>query len=140
MASSLEVRVPMLDLDVVRFAARIPDSLRIRRFTTKYILRQVAKPLLPAAIIRKPKHGLAVPTDPWLRGRLKQYVRDILLDPGSVARGFFSPAAVETMLQRHSALKENCESRIWNLLVLELWMRQIGDVKTARCQQAMSLL
>lgn len=138
MAVSLEVRVPFLDLDVVRFAARLPDGLRIRRFTTKYLLRQVAMPLLPATIVQKPKHGLTVPTDPWLRGRLKEYVRAILLDPGSLGRGFFNPAAIETMLERHSAMKENCESQIWTLLVLELWMRQMDSVRLAAHQLAQS--
>jgi asparagine synthase (glutamine-hydrolysing) len=132
MAVSLEVRVPMLDLEVVRFAARLPDSLRVRRFTLKYLLREVARPLLPAAIIRRPKHGLAVPTDPWFRGSLKDYVRDVLLDPGSITRGMFNCAALEIMLQRHANLKENCESRIWCLLLLELWMRQIGSLKAVK--------
>jgi asparagine synthase (glutamine-hydrolysing) len=136
MAVSLEVRVPFLDLDVVRFAARLPDGLRIRRFTTKCLLRQVAKPLLPAAIVQKPKHGLAVPTDPWFRGGLKEYVRAILLDPGSLGRGFFKPAAIETMLQRHWAMKENCERQIWTLLVLELWMQQMNSARLAGQQLA----
>jgi len=136
MAVSLEARVPLLDLEVVRFAARLPDGLRIKRFTTKYLLRQVAKPLLPAAIIQKPKHGLAVPTDPWFRGKLKEYVRAILLDPSSVGREFFNPAAIETMLLRHSGMKENCERQIWTLLMLELWMRQIGSVRLAGHQPA----
>ena len=138
MAVSLEVRVPFLDLDVVRFAARLPDGLRIRRFTTKYLLRQVAKPLLPAAIVQKPKHGLAVPTDPWFRGGLREYVRAILLDPGSLGRGFFNPAAIETMLQRHWAMKENCERQIWTLLVLELWLQQMGSARLAGHQLARS--
>jgi asparagine synthase (glutamine-hydrolysing) len=139
MAHSLEVRVPMLDLEVVRLAARLPDWLRIRRFTTKYLLRHVAKPLLPASIIRRPKHGLALPTDPWFRGKLKEYVRDVLLGPGALSRSFFSSRAVETLLERHSQLKENCESRIWNLLILELWMRRIGRVGRASPALALSL-
>ena len=136
MAVSLEVRVPLLDLELVRFAARIPEHLRVKGMTTKYLLRKVAKPLLPAATIRKPKHGLAVPIGSWIRGRLKPYVFDVLLDPASASRQFFRTPAVEDLLRRHISRTENCESKIWSLLILELWMRRHGGGCEAPAIQA----
>jgi asparagine synthase (glutamine-hydrolysing) len=131
MAVSLEVRVPMLDLEVVRFAARCPSRMKLRGFTGKYVLRQVAKSRLPAAIGSKPKHGLSVPMDPWFRGRLKNYVHDILLDKVTLRRGLFSRAGLEQLLYRHASGQENCETQIWTLLMLELWMRQALDRQPA---------
>lgn len=65
-------------------------------------------------------------------------MRAILLDPRSLGRGFFNPAAIETMLERHWAMKENCERQIWTLLVLELWMRQMGSARLVGQQLARS--
>jgi asparagine synthase (glutamine-hydrolysing) len=127
MAVSLEVRVPILDLNVVRFAASVPDRLRIRGFSTKYLLRQVAKRHLPDAIVRKPKHGFAVPVDAWIRGKLKDYMREILLDSRALRRGFFRPGAIEAVFNRHASGKENCDTQIWTLLMLELWMQASMD-------------
>ena len=127
MAVSLEVRVPLLDLEVVRFAARCPSQMKLRGLTTKYLLREIVKSRLPSVIAKKPKHGLSVPTDPWFRGRLKNYVRDILLDPMTLRRGLFSPAGLEQLIHRHTSGQENCEAQIWTLLMLELWMRQALD-------------
>lgn len=129
MAVSLEVRVPILDLEVVSFAARVPDRLRIRGLTTKYLLRRVAERVLPRAIVHKPKHGFAVPVDAWIRGKLKEYMREILLDSRAVNRGLFRQAAVAALFDRHATGRENCETQIWTLLMFELWMQQVMDRK-----------
>ena len=131
MAVSLEVRVPLLDLEVVRFAARVPDQLRIRGVTTKYLLRRVADRLLPKAIVQKPKHGLSVPVDAWIRGKLKHYMLDILLDRRALNRDIFRPGAVAALFNRHVLGLENCEGQIWALLMLELWMRQVMDTSAS---------
>lgn len=127
MATSLEARVPFLDLDVIRFAARVPARLRIRGTTTKYLLRKLASSILPPSIAKQPKHGLSVPTAEWFRRPLLGYVREILLDSRTRRRGLFRSAAVEALIERHRTRQENCETQLWLLLVLELWMRNVLD-------------
>lgn len=127
MAVSLEVRVPLLDLEVIQFASTLPGRLRIRGLTTKYLLRRIASRFLPAEITQRPKHGLSVPTDPWFRGKLEGFVREILFDRRTMERGFFRPQGVSDLLHRHTSGRENCETQIWILLIFELWMRRFMD-------------
>ncbi len=95
MAHSIETRVPLLDHKLVEFAATIPPELNLNRNTTKYVLKQAMRGILPDAIIDRPKRGFAVPLQWWFRGRLGPYVREILLgDPGR-RRGFFNLKYVE---------------------------------------------
>ena len=129
MAVSLEVRVPLLDLEVIQFASTLPGRFRIRGLTTKYLLRRIASSFLPAEITQRPKHGLSVPTDPWFRGRLEGFVRDILFARMTIERGFFRPQGVSDLLQQHTSGRENCETQIWILLIFELWMRRFMDSK-----------
>ena len=131
MAVSLEARVPLLDLEVVRFAATLPEYMRIRGTTTKYVLRQTARDMLPPGISRRPKRGLSVPTDPWFRGALNHYVRDILLDGRTHRRGWFRKEAVERLLSRHAEGRENCETQLWILLMFEIWCRAVADKYSA---------
>lgn len=139
MAASLEVRVPLLDLLVVNFAARIPDHLRIRGLTTKYLLRRLAARRLPRAIYRKPKHGFSVPVDAWIRGRLKEYMREILLDSRAVSHGLLRQCAVSSLFNRHATGQENCETQIWTLLMLELWLKQTQFNPSAAFARAASV-
>jgi len=138
MAVSLEVRVPLLDLDVVRFAANCPSNMKIRGHTTKYLLRRIAKSRLPSLISSKPKHGLSVPIGIWFRGKLGDFVREILVDNRTASRGLLSRRGVEALLDRHASGKENCETQLWTLLILELWMRQVADPQTAQVTEALA--
>lgn len=127
MAVSLEVRVPMLDLEVVRFSARCPDALKVRGITTKYILRRLAEQVLPKGLASMPKRGLAVPTDPWFRGQLKGFVRDSLLGGRLVSEGLLRREAVSGILERHANGRENCQGQIWTLLVFEQWAQRLPN-------------
>lgn len=126
MAVSLETRAPLLDVRLIELAARIPLNLKLRGRTTKYILKQAARGLLPDAIIDRPKHGFGVPLGAWLK-RDQSLVRDILLDRRTRERGLLNAAAVTALLDDHAAGRRDHGQRIWALLTLEMWHRLFID-------------
>ena len=130
MAASLETRAPFLDHVLVEMAAAIPSNLKLRGATTKAVLKEVARGILPDAIIDRPKHGFGVPVGRWFRTELAPYAREILLDPATQARGLFRPGAVEALLDEHERGRRNHGQRIWLLLTLEWWHRLFIDAET----------
>ena len=126
MAVSLETRAPFLDHWLVEMAATIPDNLKLKGSTTKYLLKKVAEDLLPAEIIHRPKHGFGVPLGAWLRTDIR-HVRDLLLDARARERGLLDTAAVTRLLDEHAAGKRDHGGRLWSLLTLELWHRLFID-------------
>jgi len=127
MAASIESRVPFLDQVLVEFAAALPDSWKLSGLTTKRILREAMKGLLPETILRRPKMGFPVPFADWTRGAWNGAVRDVLLDRRARERGLFDPQAVEALLSDHAEGRTEGGDRIWSLLNLELWHRTFID-------------
>jgi asparagine synthase (glutamine-hydrolysing) len=127
MAASIESRVPFLDHELVEFAAQLPDAWKLQGFTTKRILREAMKGLLPDAILNRPKMGFPVPFAPWTRGGWNGVVRDVLLDRRSRERGIVDAGAVDTLLQDHAAGRTDGGDRLWSLFNLELWYRTFID-------------
>jgi asparagine synthase (glutamine-hydrolysing) len=127
MAASLEARVPFLDHTLVEWAMSLPPRLKLRGRTTKWLLRQAFADMLPAATLRKPKHGFAVPTDPWFRGPLRQWTAEILFDERTTRRGLFNPAAVRRVYDDHISGRQVADGLLWLLLNLELWQRVYLD-------------
>jgi asparagine synthase (glutamine-hydrolysing) len=120
MAASLEARVPFLDHDVVDWALGLPDDAKLRGETTKYVVKRAAERILPPAVIHRPKQGFHTPTATWFRAKRGQdLLKDVLL--GS-QRGLFNPQEVEALIRRH-ANGEDLDQGLWNLLILELWLR-----------------
>ena len=118
---SLELRVPFLDHPFVEFCARIPSSLKIRRGEKKYLLRQSARPLLPAAVLDHPKQGFNSPMASWLRGSL----RDLAPDAGAAsASGVLVPAEVRRRIADHQARKARNEKQIFSVLMFERWWQR----------------
>jgi asparagine synthase (glutamine-hydrolysing) len=127
MAASIESRVPFLDHVLVEFAATLPDRWKISGFTTKRILREAMKGVLPDPILRRPKMGFPVPFAAWMRGPWQRAARDVLLDSRSRQRGVIDAAAVERLLDAHAAGAVAGGDAIWALLNLELWYRTFID-------------
>lgn len=127
MANSLEMRSPLLDHKLLEFAARLPADLKLRRWTSKYALKEAFRPLLPPEILKRPKMGFGVPLDRWFRGELRELVRDTLLSARARARGWFRPAAVERLLVEHETGRWQWQYHIYNLLMLELWHLRFVD-------------
>src|SRR5262245_4128892 len=127
MANSLEVRSPFLDHEVVEFAATLPVALKLRRLTDKYLVRRVMRARLPEAVLRRKKMGFAVPIDHWFRHELREMAYDTLLDARARARGYFRPEVVQRYLDEHVQGQGHHHSRLWTLLMLELWHRMFLD-------------
>ena len=127
MSTSIESRVPFLDHQLVEFAARLPHRLKLAGFSTKRVLREAARGLLPEAILTRPKMGFPVPFAQWVRGPWNAVAREVLLDRRSRERGITNPAAVEALLDAHRDGRRAGGDAIWALLNLELWFRTFID-------------
>jgi asparagine synthase (glutamine-hydrolysing) len=133
MAHSLEVRVPFLDNALVELAQRIPARIKHGQGGGKELLREAMAPLLPAEIVEKRKQGFSPPDQSWYRGPTMDYLREVLLDPRSLGRGYFQPAFVRRVLEEHLEGRVNHRLLIWSLLCFEWWNRLFmdGDAATA---------
>src|SRR3954452_733103 len=127
MAASIESRVPFLDHHLVEFAAALPPRMKLRGFTTKWILRQAVQTLLPQEILTRKKMGFPVPFAMWTRGTWGDTARDVLLDSRTRQRGIIDPAAVRRLIDAHQAGTTDGGDAIWSLLNLELWYRTFID-------------
>ena len=122
MANSLELRSPMLDVNVVEWGVSLPRKYKIKGFETKHILKDVARSLVPANLIDRPKMGFGIPRAEWLRTGMKEMVIDTLTDATSTERGWFNSVEVKKVIDIHMA-GEDKDSLIWPMLMLELWAR-----------------
>lgn len=123
MANSVELRVPLLDHKILEFAASLPTSYKLHGFTTKYIAKRALRGRVPQEIINRPKRGFPVPYDAWLRGPMKNWLHEILLDRATVGRGYFRKRAVEGLLAEN-AQSGRYAKELFSLAVLELWHRE----------------
>jgi asparagine synthase (glutamine-hydrolysing) len=126
MANSLELRVPLLDHKVLEFAAGLPVNCKVRGFTTKYILKEAFSGWIPKAILNRKKTGFPVPVASWIKNEMAGFVRDVLMDPKTLNRGYFEKAFIETMI-KDGPQREKHVAGIFSLLTLELWHRQFLD-------------
>jgi asparagine synthase (glutamine-hydrolysing) len=127
MAASIESRVPFLDHHLVEFAAALPPRLKLRGLTTKWILREAVRDILPPAILSRPKMGFPVPFADWMRGAWAGTARDVLLDSRSRQRGIVDTPAVERLIDDHVAGRTPGGDALWSLMNLELWYRTFID-------------
>jgi asparagine synthase (glutamine-hydrolysing) len=127
MAHSLEARSPFLDPEVMELAASLPADLKASGAEKKVVLRNALRGWVPDDILDRPKMGFVVPIVDWFRNELRDWTREVLLDPLTRQRGWFDHSYVEAMLGRHARGVEDASPRIWALLVLELWLREFVD-------------
>ncbi len=121
MANSLEVRVPLLNLHLLEFSARLARELKINGLTTKVLLRRAVQDLLPEAIIRRPKKGFNMPVARWLTGPLKPLAADLLAPDRLKRGGLFRPEYVQRLWQEHQSRRRDHRKLLWTLLAFELW-------------------
>ncbi|QDG73348.1 asparagine synthase (glutamine-hydrolyzing) [Janthinobacterium tructae] len=124
MAASLEARMPFMDHELAAYVSSLPDEYRVRGRTTKWILREAMKQLLPQAILERPKVGFRVPVNEWFRGPMKDYLYEHLTGTDSRTRHYYHAAALQQVLAEHVAGRQNHEKLLWSLLTLEIWHRQ----------------
>lgn len=127
MATSVESRVPFLDHKLVEFTSSLPERLKLRGGTTKYILRKSMKGILPERILSRPKMGFPVPIGSWFRGAYAGVVDEYILSDRASARGIFNADFVKGLVKRHQLGGENHSERLWALVNFEMWMRQFFD-------------
>jgi asparagine synthase (glutamine-hydrolysing) len=127
MAHSLEARSPLLDREVMEFAASLPSNWKLDRLQKKVALRRALRNRIPDRILDRPKMGFGVPLDHWFRGPLEPFAREVLDDASTRDRGYFRPEVVRSLIDDHVAGRADNSSRIWALLMLEMWHREFID-------------
>ncbi len=121
MATSLEVRAPFLDHELVEFVMGLPSNLKLKGFTSKYLLKKAMKDILPAEILQRKKKGFGVPIAKWIKGPLKELFMEMLSNERIRREGFLNPQYVEKLLQDHLQNRRDNRKQLWTLLVWELW-------------------
>ncbi|HEX5884598.1 MAG TPA: asparagine synthase (glutamine-hydrolyzing), partial [Pyrinomonadaceae bacterium] len=127
MAVSLEARSPFLDHHVIEFAASLPQKLKLRGLTSKYLLKKVLKKLLPSENLNRRKMGFGVPIGHWFRGKMQPFLREIVLSEKALNRGLFKPEAVRQLVELHARGERDYSHQLWTLLMLELWFNRFID-------------
>jgi asparagine synthase (glutamine-hydrolysing) len=143
MAHSLEARVPFLDTVVTNLALALPTEQKVHRLRKKVLLRKAAEPLVPREIIRGKKRGFSIPAAAWLKGELEPFARETLSRDQLRRQGFFDPAAVTQVLDRHVAGREDLSRQLWGLLAFTLWHerhveREPGPAREPRLAHAVT--
>jgi asparagine synthase (glutamine-hydrolysing) len=131
MATSLEVRVPLLDHEFVEWATSLPVQWKFRVGKRKYILKRLAERLgVPPQLLHRRKQGFQLPLVEWMRDRSKAPFWGVLLENRSLQRGYFKPGAVRALIDEHVRGRRNRSGMLWRMLVLELWHRNFMEARS----------
>ena len=131
MAAGVEVRVPLLDLELVNFAAEVPIGWKHRNLTPKWIFKRSQRPLLPAAVINRPKSGFGGPLRRWMRGDMRDMVEELLSPPVVAGRGLFDPGEVARLREADARGALDGAYTLFSLMCVELWCRAFVDAPSA---------
>ena len=131
MAASAEVRVPLLDDELVALAARIPPELKLHWTRRKLYIKRAVESRLPHGVVWRPKAGFSAPIRSWLVGALRPMVHELLSEERVEARGLFKPNAVARLIADFESARADNALRIWALLTLEIWQQQYLDGSSA---------
>jgi len=134
MAYSVEARSPFLDHHVMEFAASLPVSQKLRATTGKRLLKTALRGIVPDDILDRPKMGFGVPLERWFREDLRELPADILLDRDARQRGYLRAAEVERLIAEHRSGGADHSLRLWVLLQLEMWHREVVDARHATAE------
>jgi asparagine synthase (glutamine-hydrolysing) len=127
MTVSLEARSPFLDHHLMEFAASLPEQLKLRGVTTKYLLKRVLRKFVPEENLSRAKMGFGVPIADWFRGSMRSFLRETLLSERALSRGMFDRNRVRQLVEQHVENKVNHDQGLWSLLMLELWFQRFID-------------
>ena len=126
-AFCLDGRAPFLDQQMMEFAAHLPENLRFKNGTLKYLLKKAVLRFFPKEFLERPKQGFGVPIGAWVRGEMRPLAEEFLLGKRAQSRGFFDPAYLRRMLNQHISGSQDHSARIWTLIVMEAWCRTFLD-------------
>ena len=121
MANSLEARAPLLDVKVVEWAARLPNAMKMRGHSGKYLLRKLAARYLPIESLEKKKQGFAIPLDHWFRTDLRELIGDTLESQSFADAGVFNANVAKSLRDQHWAGTHQHGEKLWQMLVFTLW-------------------
>ena len=124
MGVSLEARIPFLDHRLIEFAWHLPLHLKFRGGTTKWILRQLLNRYVPHELVDRPKSGFSVPISEWLRGPLRQFGEDLLLQSRLQQDGWLDARLVRKLWTEHITRQRNWEQPLWSLLMFQAWLSE----------------
>ncbi len=127
MAHAIEVRVPLIDPDLVEFAARIPVGLKQKGRHGKYIFKRAMEPYLDHDVIYRPKTGFGAPIRRWVRQELTPLIDDVLTESALQRRGVFSPGSVRRLIENDRAGRVDAAYTVYAILCIELWVRVFLD-------------
>jgi len=131
MAHSLEVRVPILDHQVVEWIARLPSRLKLKGREGKYLFKKALEPMLPSEVLYRPKQGFAVPIERWFRDELAEEVRATLLGGRLAGCGYFEPRFLARVVREHQAGIRNFTPLIWSLFMFDAFLRRVVEGEVA---------
>jgi asparagine synthase (glutamine-hydrolysing) len=132
MACSLEARSPLLDHELAELVLRLPPEYKLSPRTSKVLLRKAMRGIVPDEILdRKRKMGFSAPIAAWLRGPLRGLVTDVMAGSRVVEHGYVAPGAAARLFEEHADGRADRTPQLWNLLMLELWLRECVDVPAA---------
>jgi len=134
MAHSVEARSPFLDQELMQFAASLPGDLKLHGDNGKHILKSAMRGVLPDEILDRNKMGFGVPLVTWFRNELRDLPQEVLLDPRTIGRGYFKRAEIERVINEHQRSQADHSFRLWALLALEMWHREVVEAPTMRAQ------
>src|SRR6185312_4661731 len=129
MAHSLEVRVPLLDHELVEWISGLPTSIKLRGHEGKYVFKKALEPYLSNDILYRDKMGFSVPLASWFRGPLRQRINDALLGPVLADTGFFSRVFLREMLDQHQSGRRDYSASLWSLLMFESFLRYVPNAE-----------
>ena len=121
MAVGLEARVPLLDHRLVEYAVQLPDNLKYRNGSGKYILKKLLARYIPLSLFNRPKMGFGIPLGSWLRKELKPLLLDYLNAERIKKEGLLNEKLIDKTIQEHLSGKINHQYRLWALLMWEMW-------------------
>jgi asparagine synthase (glutamine-hydrolysing) len=127
MAVGVEVRVPLLDLELVEFAARIPTNIKQKGAVGKWVFKKAMEPYLPHDVIYRPKSGFGAPLRRWMQNELRQLVGDLLGEQSLRRRGLFDPQAVARLVEANQTGRIDANYTLLSLLSIEIWCRRFID-------------
>jgi len=127
MAVGVEVRVPFLDLDLVKHASQIPLAMKQRGRVGKWVLKKAMEPYLPHDVIYRPKTGFGAPLRRWMRHELKPLLSDLLSVSSLKQRGLFEPMEVQHLIEQNDSGKVDAAYTLLSILSIEIWCRTYLD-------------
>ncbi len=132
-AAAVESRIPLLDDQLIEYAASIPSNVKIKPFQAKYLLKKAYADFLPQSILARKKMGFNVPTGTWFREEQRHIITQLLLSERTCSRGYFNNDVVARLLHDHMEGTTNYQAQLFILASLELWFRVFIDRADLTC-------